>query len=100
MTAYLAAHADCLYISTEGHHISGLLDAPSGSFGPGDTDWKMEPGPSLVIISGCSVLDVTGDKMTGITAPSYGPFQVNLAPGRKWAKAGPCLLLGYEGKAP
>jgi hypothetical protein len=60
------------------------------SFRAKDTDWHK--GLSVVLIAGCSVFDVTGDK-----CPTA---ERNLAPGRKWATTGPGLFLGYEWTAP
>lgn len=83
--------ADFLYISTHGYHQANAMATVDGYFTPADVangEWKRDL--DMVIISGCSVLDVTGHKKGGS----------NLSPGRKWAQTGPCNLLGYEGRAP
>lgn len=87
---FIPDQADVLYISTHGYHKEGILLTGNGRFGPSDTDWHK--GLDIVVIAGCSVLDVTGHKWP---APKNTE-----APGRKWVETGPGLLLGYEAAAP
>jgi len=95
MTTYqfIPDQAHVLYISTHGYHDGNTLVTQDGLFSPLETDWGK--GLSMVVIAGCSVLDVTGSK------PRWaGTQSANIAPGRKWAATGPCVLLGYEESAP
>lgn len=83
--------ADFLYISTHGlHDQNWLFLANEEQFSPGviKNSWKRDL--DIVIISGCSVLDVTGNKWPG------NPYR----PGKVWVDLGPKYFLGYEASAP
>lgn len=89
---FIPDQADILYISTHGYHSNGKLMTKDGWFSAKDARW--DKGLDIVIIAGCSVLDVTGHKW------GAQPSEYEKAPGREWAKTGPSVLLGYEGAAP
>jgi hypothetical protein len=89
-TNFFESQADVLYYSGHGFHDVNLLGLPPVSFGPGDVaggEWKKDL--EIAIFAGCSVLDVTNDKLAGPAKP-----------GKAWAKTGPTYFLGYEGSAP
>jgi len=89
--------ANILYVS--GHQGSNeflQLGTSSNSklFGPKDAkDWKKNL--EIVIISGCSVLDIGNLNQN----PDWPPEGIG-DPGKKWAKTGPKIFLGYNYKAP
>jgi hypothetical protein len=90
-TNYFVNQADFLYFSGHGYHDENYLDLTAGEFRPGELaggEWKKDL--EIVILAGCSVLDVTGDKWPGNSN----------RPGKAWAKLGPTYLLGYEAAAP
>jgi len=97
--ALTGRQATFLYISTHGHHNQNYVNTSDGNFGPSDIasgEWKK--GLKIVIIAGCSVLDVTGSKWGGTG-------EENKAPGRKWIgtptqPTGPLIFLGYEHSGP
>ncbi len=89
-TNWVENQADVLYYSGHGFHDQNVLGLPPLSFGPPDvagSEWKKDL--EIVIFAGCSVLDVTNDKLPGPAKP-----------GKAWAKTGPTYFLGYEGLAP
>ncbi len=91
-TNYFENQADFLYFSGHGYHDDNFLDFTAGEFRPSDVSggqWKKDL--EIVILAGCSVLDVTGDKW---------PSSNTNRPGKAWAKLGPTYLLGYEAAAP
>lgn len=94
--------ANVLYISTHGYSGDSTLATADGKFGPNDIkngEWKK--GLCMVIIADCSVLDVTGDKWNNFSYRNiFGKYPPDPLPGYDWLNAGPCLLLGYEGRAP
>jgi hypothetical protein len=87
--------ADYFYFSGHGHHDANTLEITTGTtFTPSDVargQWKKDL--EIVILAGCSVLDVTGDKVPF-------PYNASAKPGKAWAKTGPTYFLGYEWKAP
>jgi hypothetical protein len=89
-TNFLENQADVFYYSGHGFHDANVLGLPPLAFGPGDVgggEWKKDL--EIMIFAGCSVLDVTNDKLSGPAKP-----------GKAWAKTGPTYFLGYEGSAP
>jgi hypothetical protein len=91
-TNWFQNQADFLYFSGHGFHDLNVIDTPTGDFSPSDVaggEWKKDL--EIVILAGCSVLDVTGDKWSSSNTNR---------PGRAWAKTGPTYLLGYEASAP
>jgi len=84
----LQNQSDWLYISAHGSHSTGSL----GGVLPSQVDWKRDL--YLVIVAGCSVLDV--DDMNN----NYSGAAHTASPGRKWAPTGPKILLGYNYYAP
>jgi len=90
--------ADIFYFSGHGLHLDGALLLSNGrnitpeSLAGGE--WKEDL--NMAIFAGCSVLDVTGHKWQNHSNPAERAAR----PGKKWMKAGPRYLLGYEGSAP
>ena len=87
--------SDVLYFSGHGYHDENYFRLPNGEkLKPSDVQggpWKKDL--DIVIFAGCSLLDVTGDKVTFGRDP-------NLHPGKYWAYTGPRYFLGYEWTAP
>jgi hypothetical protein len=99
----IPSQADFFYYSGHGGHLLGKLligsnpDAPGvRSMGPGDVKWNEDL--DVVIIAGCSILDINNyEENVGddgyVPAPGYKP-------GDDWSKTGPRIFLGYNWKAP
>jgi hypothetical protein len=88
--AWIEDQADFFYWSGHGAQDGTVEATPTDRFGPGDVaggEWKKDL--EIVIFAGCSILDVTNDKLPGPNKP-----------GKLWAKTGPTYFLGYEGGAP
>jgi hypothetical protein len=81
--------ADFFYISSHGFHESATLYDPAIT--PEAMMGKWNRDLDVVIISGCSVLDVSNPNGR---APSYN------YPGQRWYRTGPALFLGYNAVAP
>lgn len=89
---YVKNAADFLYLSTHGLHDENVLYLPDNElFIAQDLQARWKRDIDMVIISGCSVLDVTGDKW---------PSSNTNRPGKVWANLGPKYFLGYEGSSP
>ena len=87
----LMNQADYFYYSGHGFHSSGTLYAG----GPSDVSGYWDKDLDVVIIAGCSVLDVN----------DYNDNFTNQAdhvrsPGEEWEPLGPSYLLGYNYTAP
>ena len=87
----LMNQADYFYYSGHGYHSSGTLYAG----GPSDVSGYWDKDLDVVIIAGCSVLDVN-DYNNNFT----NPVEHALSPGEEWEPLGPSYLLGYNYTAP
>ena len=81
--------ADFFYISCHGFHETGTLYEPDIT--PEAMMGKWNRDLDVVIIAGCSILDVSNPNNR---APSAN------YPGQRWSKTGPALFLGYNALAP
>lgn len=89
--------SDVFYISSHGHHINARIDG----FEASSVHWGKDL--DVVIISGCSVLDIKGYRAMSFLRTTWliwlsagGAW----SPGAKWENTGPKYLLGYNWKAP
>jgi hypothetical protein len=84
--------ADVFYLSGHGYHDDNYFQLPNGAtLKAADVQWKEDL--DIVIFAGCSLLDVTGDKV-------LFPRDPFAKPGKYWAVTGPKFFLGYEWLAP
>lgn len=93
---------DWMYLSTHGHSATGTIDVGIGeNITPSNVKWQEDL--ELVIIAGCSVLDINDynghydDDGDGV--PEVGPISKAFN-GEVWAGTGPKFFLGYNYEAP
>lgn len=83
--------ADYFYYSGHGSHYANTIQ---GNFSPLDVSGYWNRDLDVVIIAGCSVLDIN-DYNSHYEGSEHG-----LSPGMAWEQAGPSVLLGYNYYAP
>lgn len=87
----LMNQADYLYYSGHGYHASASLEAGA----PSDLDAYWDKDLDVVVIAGCSVLDIN-DYNNNFT----NPVEHVRSPGEDWEPLGPGYFLGYNYEAP
>ena len=83
--------ADYFYFSGHGYHYNNTIQ---GGFGPSMAMNYWNRDLDVVIIAGCSVLDI--NDYNG----NYGGAEHYFSPGKAWEQTGPDILLGYAAVAP
>ena len=84
--------ADYFYYSGHGLHMFAMVD----NYSPEDVAGYWKKDLDCVIFAGCSVLDINDYN----NHFALDPEDHVASPGRKWAKTGPSVFLGYNHKAP
>jgi hypothetical protein len=90
-----------LYWSGHGHHATASLDVIDGSFNPKYAKWNKNL--EVVIISGCSVLDIKDYRAQSYTFTTYTAWKLaggDWSPGKEYENKGPQYFLGYNWKGP
>jgi len=105
--------ADWLYLSVHGMHSQGehhghtypsgviILPEENGQpsyITPEEVDWKKDL--EVVIIGGCSVLDINDYNNNYPNADVTAPTSHTDSPGKRWEQTGPDYLLGYAWGGP
>lgn len=85
------AQADEFYVSSHGRHGDGTLGNTSFSISVRSMDVEWREDTDIVIVAGCSVLDINDYN---------GHFHDDSSPGIAWSSTGPRLFLGYNATAP
>ena len=90
-TLHVYNQARFYYYSGHGSHSSGTLNLGESLLTADDVKW--DDGLEVVIIAGCSVLDIN-DYNNNTSMPA------GWKPGDAWSKTGPRAFLGYNWEAP
>jgi hypothetical protein len=100
----IANQADIFYCSGHGAHDSGNLYTDlsrTSVFSPLEAQWNKEL--KIVVISGCSVLDIKAYRKRSFHFTSSFKFWLRggaTSPGERWENLGPKYLVGYCWTAP